>query len=737
MGKGQATAFRQPESYHRAFTQLCHVVPLNKTGKVREVVDSLVLTCFGVDSSLPLGSAVSVAQALDVYFGVEISVVEVQRSIDRHLAASRLLPSPARGRLMLAPATKAEVEKRIEEGNQLEGNVKDEWVAELQAAGLASDEIERLWACLRTYMAKAFCQHGVLTVQMLDPGMPTSDSDQVSLRALLEASIAETCSGLDSVVVRQAVSSFFETSSAIRSRYVAQMLDATFTFFALKADDATVAYLRDGLSPLKLFLDTNFIFGLLDLHENPTREVSKELITLIKAQGFPFTLHFHERTLKELRDTIDNMASRLRDRQWSPSLSQAACTLPQLSGLELAYHRLNAKSPVNVGVFLSKFDHLEDLLGDFGVALYRDPAREVNDAEAKGLLVAEYQAYAKEHRPLRPKTYGSADHDMGVLLTLDRLRQKGKSPLDVGALFLSVDFLLWEFDRSQLRGRHEVGRVILPAHLMQLLRPFANASQDFDQRFVEAFAIPEFRSAHDDYRETTSLVLSYLTSFKDVPEPTAVRILTDELLLGGLRGLEEGSAEFAELMERALEADHLQLSEENLALKAQLDELRTSHEVAIADAEQRVARQTEVVERTVAAADAREIAAREAERALAEKAILEVREAERIERERLEAEVGGLASQVAEQSAKSSTRRRRNRYFTVCFSWLAICLFSMVIPHLVHWHWLLNHDHRVGIYLSFFVALGSAAWAITNRAQGKVALSVVFVGALFVLLGLL
>ena len=173
-------------------------------------------------------------------------------------------------------------------------------------------ELGELWSCLRTYMAKAFCQYGALTVQLLDPNYSTPATDLVSLRTLLDASIAEICPSLDPELVRRSVSTFFETSSAARSRYVAQMLDATFTFFALRVDDATVAYLRDSLTPLKLFLDTNFIFGLLDLHDNPTREVSKELIAIIKAQGFPYTLHYHERTLKELQETLDIMASWLR-----------------------------------------------------------------------------------------------------------------------------------------------------------------------------------------------------------------------------------------------------------------------------------------------------------------------------------------------------------------------------------------------------------------------------------------
>jgi hypothetical protein len=97
---------KEPESYRRAFNRLCHVLPLTKSGKVQEVVDSLVLKCFGVDTTLPLGSPASVADALDTYF--EIDVADVQRSIDRHQNGGRLLPGAERGLLALDPATRAE-----------------------------------------------------------------------------------------------------------------------------------------------------------------------------------------------------------------------------------------------------------------------------------------------------------------------------------------------------------------------------------------------------------------------------------------------------------------------------------------------------------------------------------------------------------------------------------------------------------------------------------------------------
>jgi hypothetical protein len=602
-GPAKVSVSSQPESYARAFNRLCHVLPLTQTGKVREVVDSLVLTCFGVDQGLELRTAASVVEALDAYFGLELDTVDVQLAIDRLVTSGQLVSDRAGTRFLLAPDTKAEVEQRIEDGQRLEKTVRDEWTAELRGRGLSDPDAENLWACLRAYMAKAFCQHGALTVELLDPAALASPAESAGLRSLLDAAIEEMGSSLNLDTIRREVSDFFETSNAERSRYVAQLLDATFTFFALQVDNATASYLRDRLKSLKLFLDTNFIFGLLDLHVNPMREISKELIAFIKAQGFPYTLHYHERTLKEFHESVDRAAERLRSRRWSSSLSGAACRSPQVTGIELAYHALNAETPTDVDVFLSKFNHVEELLGDYGVKLYRVASELPTEAEQRALLVAEYLEYANDLRPDRPKPYVSADHDMAVLMTLEGLRQRGKSILDVGALFVSVDVRLWRFDLSQRRVDKTVPAVVLPPQLLQLLRPFSRSTDDFDQRFIQAFAIPEFRAAHGDYQKTTSMALSYLALYRDVPEQTAMRILTDELLLGRLKGMEENSSEFSEVMELALVDDHLQIVEEYAALKIELSREKESRNRDMAETEVRVQEQARQIERVSAEVD--------------------------------------------------------------------------------------------------------------------------------------
>ena len=64
------------------------------------------------------------------------------------------------------------------------------------------------------------------------------------------------------------------------------------------------AHLRADLRPLTLFLDTNFLFGILHLHVHPQVGVSNELVRAIPKHSLPFELCYHPRTLREIQSSV-------------------------------------------------------------------------------------------------------------------------------------------------------------------------------------------------------------------------------------------------------------------------------------------------------------------------------------------------------------------------------------------------------------------------------------------------
>ena len=259
-----------------------------------------------------------------------------------------------------------------------------------------------------------------------------------------------------------------------------------------------------------------------------------------------------------------------------------------LTGLEQRYHELNAESITDPGVYFSKYEHIEEVLRDLGLTIYRAGSNSILDQQ-RHELVAEYKEFVDTRRRAKPKEYPALNHDMAVWLTVKALRRKGTSILDSGAFFLTLDYQLYRFDWEQRRNPKDFGLVILANQFMQLLRPFVPTSSQSDQHFMEIFAAAEFRTAVTDYAATSSKVLSYISSYSDLSQPTAVRILTDEVLMHQLQDVDEESDEFQQLIESKLARDN-----EELLRRAQ------EFKEKAAEAEQRAARGESVINQTLA-----------------------------------------------------------------------------------------------------------------------------------------
>lgn len=696
--------------YSQIFNRLCHMVALSKDGKTRAAIDNLVVTVLAIDGKLIASTTAEITEAINVYFGLSLSEGLVQPSVDSNLSAGRIVRDAGSGLLLLAPQPRVEIEARVAEATALEAFVRDEWLAELAQGSRAVPSAwgDQLWACLRAYMARAFQRHGVQTVLLLNPATPVTDDDKENLSTHLGTAICQTCKGVPPDIAAEAVRRFFATVTSSRARYVTQLLDGTFTFFALSADEATAAYLRGAVSTLNLFLDTNFILGILDIRPNPLNDVSQELVKFIATNDLPYRLCYHDETLLELQRSIDTIGNRLRGHKWSQALSRAAVKTGQLIGLEARYHEKNAEAPLDPEIYLSQYRHIAELLSEHGIEKYAVGAVEASQANVRQ-LVDEYRKYLRRHRPLSPKPVAAMNHDMAVWAAVKGLRHEGNSVLDCGAFFLTVDYYLYSFDWQRLRDRDALGVTVLPNQFLQLLRPFVPCTDDFDRRFVETFAIPEFRVSGGDYTETRSKVLSYLTTYSDVSERTAVRILANELTIQQLGGVDEHSEHFKALVDSAIAADNERLAELNEAL---------ANDVRLA-----LERVTEV-EKLFTQRD-QQLRQRDGEKRSAETM---AKDSQRTADEAWEL-IGQIKAELtSERDARQRAEKERDRNASLLRLGVGLLVAMLgtfvvvVLPGLIQWPWLDEHPNRLGLRGGAMMVVVGGATAIVGwkRWQGWV-----------------
>lgn len=515
---------------------------------------------------------------------------------------------------------------------------------------------------------------------------------------------------------------------------MSELLDGTFTFFALTVSDSTAEYLKGQIPSLRLFLDTNVVLAFLGMQDNPLQEADVELLEIIKAERYPFKLYYHERTFKEILDILDAARNSLKQRRFTPALSRAYLQYVDTRGgggfgLERRFHSQNAEREVDVEAFLARFNHVEELLKDRGIHRYNQSGADL-DTEIKGAHIAEFEHFLKGRaRPGRPpRRYEALDHDITVWMYLQRQRRQTTNALRSGALLLSNDYSLHAFDRAYLMHGSDglrVATVVLPHHLLQILRPFSQVTENFDERFMEIFAAPEFRTTQTDYGATVSKVLAYLSSFEGVPTETAVHILNDDLLMGRLKDVETSDAAFGEAIESAVLKENSELVKNLSKMSGTLSVAEQAAEDARvrAEEEKKARVQSEEIARAAEAASAWAV-----ERAMAELAEARQREsAESEERQRVAAEAEAAAAEQSKLAgelererllrvaAEGRLNRARDRWHLARrvvvggLSAVALCLIVRG-PGWLNWEWFEAHENRQRIQVLLGLAVAGLAY---------------------------
>lgn len=714
-----------------AFQQMASFVAIAKTREPNETLDELVKQCFVILPDEPFSTAGDVVQAVQALFGIQLSSDEVGNSLARLIAAGEVIQLPGQ-QLSLTQEVHNLLYSRIEYARKLEVETKQSWLTQVGHAypNLAPD---KLWKVLLSYLRATFRRHGIQAVALLNPTAEVAQLRMETLSPILRTAVKEQFSNDDVPDARSAVALFFSSIGSDRKRaeYVALLADSAFNYFSLMIDPEVSSKLRSTLTPMTLFLDTNFLFGLLELHVNTQVDVSQELITAVTKYNLPFKLRYHEATEREMNNTLVYYTSDLRTRSWPQALSRAAVNSGRLSGIELRYHISNSQQPIDVDEYLSPFRYWDAILNQRNINIYKISKLD-NRLQSRADLEADYMVYLK--RINRDKPQEAIQHDMAVLDTVRQLRGSARSSLEAGALLVTCDKILYRFDVESSRRLQINTTTVLPSLFWQLLRPFIPHGGDFDKAFAETFALPEFSLSRGGATKAASKLLGILSGYENIPEETAFRMLTNDILFDRLQA--KGSeAEYQQAVEAEILRFNEELIEENAALSTEAAlandnlESKTREVLEIQSSLADTTRDLELKTQALEQKDA-DLRSLESDREHAETEMRRIREqAEREQKAREEAE--SKVRQLEQQ------KQRYQTMFTVAGALGAILLTEWLVHVVFHWDWLLNHPNSYGLQASISVAIFTFILGIGIKRLRNVLWATCAFGALAVALGLL
>lgn len=416
--------------------------------------------------------------------------------------------------------------------------------------------------------------------------------------------------------IRAALISFLDPSDPDVRSFVLRMVNANFVREAAALDSAVLEGLtasRGRPQGVSIFLDTNFLFSFLRLHDNPANEMANDLMELIGRcrATLGIDLYVLPITIEEARRVLRGVTARLESLQPTRNMAAAAREFTS-TGLVAKYLEAASQSASRLrpNDFFGPYDSgLPIILGDRGIKLFNDELDHlrVDQGVIDDIhLMNERQA----NRERGPKPYETNLHD-AVLWRFcsDRRPAAADSPLELGYWVSTLDYGFIGFDRSKSRQLNKPPICLTPAALVQLLQFWAPRSEELDRALVGSIRQPllflEFDSASE---QTTIDILRSLSRYEniaDLPVNTLYGVISDEALRARLSTspnltdeqqvelVESAIIQEAHELERRLEqARHSKqaaerAAEESMSMKeGELERLRTelAHRTAEVDA---------------------------------------------------------------------------------------------------------------------------------------------------------
>lgn len=555
--------------YKKVFSKLSHIKAISHDQKFDQIVQNLIVLALDQKVEENLKNETQVAARIKDIYGISIRLPIILSNIDKLLSLGEITKDPRSKQFHVTPEVSNKLKKRLEDASQLEKSVKDKWHDELKiiTPELTPEILNKQWECLRLYLCNVFEQHGIQTLHLLNPNAKIEDDDQKSLTAIIENIIKENKDSISKDILISSINQFISNADVTRTNYISQLADSTFTSFALTSDAETVNFLNQRYNNLQLFLDTNFIFGILDLHKNSEDASAREILEEVKKNRLPFKLAFHPETLAEFKRAFDARALHIRASKWTRESSRVAITVDGLSPLEELFHKQNIDNEIDTSVFLDKYDHVDLILKDLGLIEYT-PQGFTSDEEHVDIEsdIDKYQIFYDSLPNRKPKSYLRFKHDVVVMREVRRLNPKKTKFLESNAFFISSDYILAKFEKNHYRRNWEINYVVSPSVFLQLIRPFIENDYSSNKRFIDTFSIPEFRAFEIDYSSTRSKALQILNdNYHDTSFETKVKILRDQVILEKLDKANDDFAVQLEIIEN-------QISIENQILAKQKEE---------------------------------------------------------------------------------------------------------------------------------------------------------------------
>ena len=364
-------------------------------------------------------------------------------------------------------------------------------------------------------------------------------------------------------VLRRLAVDFIAPDNPLIRDYMLRTLDAAFFVEATGLRKDVLERLSSstgGHKSLTLFLDTNLLFSVLDLHDNPSNRSVKSLLSLVGEidPTVNCTLYVLPITIEEFRRVIHASLDDLKRITLPINVAAAVRASGRLSGIKMRY----VDACERIGRHIDPEDFFRPyasstvtVIRNNGVELYNAKLEEYGTRQdvvdgINDLWESEHAEYRTDGR------YRAIEHDMVLLnFVADQRPAHIDSPFEAKSWFVTIDYRLLKYDRKKNAGSPVC---IHPSLLIQMLQFWLPRTQAFETAMIESLRIPFASRGFDAASEKVALpILEVLSRFEvgDLSTEVITQVLVNDAIHTALEKAEDKDAETSIVKEGLLSLD--------------------------------------------------------------------------------------------------------------------------------------------------------------------------------------
>jgi hypothetical protein len=552
-------------------------IELNRAGWWKKSIHRLVLAAVWLSDQPPNAEAIQVA--MKATFRLPLST--------QHLA-SALASLESQMLLIRLPNDTYRIpeEKRVSFENEIAEAEKVEREARASFCKLVADigedlEPDKVWTAFEhEFLGPLVKQVGVNAYRLI--AGETMAVDKALVDHFLKPFPPDVHAKL-----RMLVTTFIDPKKPEVCAYISRILHARFCVEASGLPEHVLGKLNASIGKhihFLMFVDTNFLFSLLELHENPSNAAAqelRELVTQLKG-SLRIDLVITPDTIEEAKTSIGYTKGQLSGLPSGNNFAQAALQA-RFSGMAVKFLteriRRNGK--------LTADEWFDPYLSDFvpiarskGVELFNEKLDGYSTRQDVVDDILDVRKFEERLPENRRKSYQKVAHDMVLWhFVSDKRTAYVESPIDAKYWILTVDFRLIGFDEH--KRNHSMSKVPLcihPTSLIQLLQFWVPRTKEFEEAMLGSLRLPFLFQDFDAEGEKTSLTILKRIGRFEGSEGLSQDTITHVMLNDGLRSRLQ--SEHSEEGEIALVRDAL-VEEMRLRAEAEAEKAKVLEEAVI------------------------------------------------------------------------------------------------------------------------------------------------------------